>query len=309
VTETTVPILLAVGAGDCEAALRFGVTEALRIHRGLHLVHVLHMPPSGPESFSIAFEAGREIGQRALDAASARAEELGAGQVEITTELVLEGHGTVHDLVERSTVAHLVVLQHRHRGLVARLGAGSATYGVAARAHVPVVSVPEGWVPPDEPFGTVTVGVHEPERAEEVLRTAFELAHENGSGLRVLHTWWLANGYDDGVVDDTMRRDFAARATEAITATVAPLRQEYPDVEASIDVRHVSTVDGLVEASRTSDLLVIGRRHVSLPWRSHLGSAARGTIRESACPVAVVEPNPIPMSAGQHEPRDPDLLR
>lgn len=304
-----VSILLAVGAGDCEAAVRFAVAEARRTQRGLHLVHVLHMPPSGPESFSIAFEAGREIGQRALDAASTRAEELGAGQVEITTELVLEGHGTVRDLVDRSAAAHLVVLQHRHLGLLGRLGAGSATYGVAARAHVPVVSVPEGWVPPDEPFGTVTVGVHEPERAEEVLRTAFELAHENGCRLRVLHAWWLANGYDSVVVDDAMRRDFTVRATEEITTTVGPLREDYPGVEVAIDIRHVPTLDGLVEASRTSDLLVIGRRHVSLPLQSHLGSVARATIRESACPVAVVEPTAIPPSAGQQHPADPDLLR
>lgn len=292
-TDISAPILVAVGSEDCDSALRFSVTEALRTGRELRLVHALHMPPSGPESFVLAFQAGLEIGQRALGHAQARVAELGSGRVPVSIELVREGHGTVHDLVERSSSAHQVVLQHRRRGVLGRWGVGSTTYAVAARAHAPVVSVPQDWTAPEQPFGVVTVGVHDPDRSAEILRAAFELAADSGARLRVLRTWWLANGYDDVVVDDAMRSEFAAHATTLLEDAVAPLRAERPAVEVDLDVAHVPTVLGLLAASRTSDMLVIGRRHRGLPVGSHLGPTARATIHESACPVVVVEPAPL----------------
>jgi nucleotide-binding universal stress UspA family protein len=46
--------------------------------------------------------------------------------------------------------------------------------------------------------------------------------------------------------------------------------------------------DAVVERSRRSDLLVLGRSWAS-PGSSHLGSVTRAALREASCPVAVVD--------------------
>lgn len=282
-------VVAAVGADDVDALLRFAADEAVRAGADLHLVHVMTMPPSLPEAYVVAYEGARELGTAILEDATRAATELVAGRVNVSGELVDHGAGTVSDLVERSADARLVVLQHRHLSALRRVAAGSTTHGVAARAHTTVASVPEGWRPPDEAFGRVTVGVHDASRADEALRTGFELAHERKAKVHVVHAWWLANGYDVVVVDDDMRRDFSERFERELAPHLDALRAEFPEVEVEIQVCHSPSATALVQASETSDLVVIGRRHPTLPIGSHLGSVARTVLRYATCPVAVVE--------------------
>ncbi|MDP2775768.1 MAG: universal stress protein, partial [Nocardioides sp.] len=221
--------------------------------------------------------------------ATRTATKLVAGQVPVTSELVDHGSGTVRDLVERSADARLVVLQHRNLNALRRIASGSTTHGVAARAHTMVVSVPEGWRPPDQPFGRVTVGVHDATRADDALRVGFELARERQARLHVVHAWWLTNGYDTVVVDDDMRQEFSDRFRAELAPHVDALRSEFAEVEVETEVLHAQSAVALTTASETSDLLVLGRRHPTLPIGSHLGSVVRAVIRFAACPVAVVE--------------------
>ncbi len=195
-------IVAAVGADDVDSLLHFAADEAVRTGAELHLVHVMTMPPSLPEAYVVAYEGARELGTSIIEEATRTATKLVAGQVDVTSELVDHGSGTVNDLVALSADARLVVLQHRHLTGLRRVASGSTTNGVAARAHTTVVSVPEGWRPPELAHGRVTVGVHDAARADDVLRMAFELAHERQARLHVVHAWWLANGYDAVVVGD-----------------------------------------------------------------------------------------------------------
>ncbi|MFA6298555.1 MAG: universal stress protein [Nocardioides sp.] len=285
-------VVAAVGA-DCaegvDSLLHFAADEAVRTGADLHLVHVMTMPPSLPEAYVVAYEGARELGTSILDEATRTATKLVAGRVPVTSELVDHGSGTVSDLVERSADARLVVLQHRHLTGLRRIASGSTTHGVAARAHTPVVSVPEGWRPPDQPFGRVTVGVHDAARADDALRVAFELAQERQAKLLVVHAWWLTNGYDSVVVGDDMRKEFSDRFEAELAPHIEALRAEFGDVEVEVQVAHGQSAAALTTASETSDLMVLGRRHPTLPIGSHLGSVARAVIRFAACPVAVVE--------------------
>jgi hypothetical protein len=77
--------------------------------------------------------------------------------------------------------------------------AGSTVSGVAARARVPVVSVPEDWTLRVEVPAVVTVGVQEPVEAGPLVRQALELARERDARVLVLHAWWLNGGYDSVV--------------------------------------------------------------------------------------------------------------
>ena len=281
-------ILVGIGADDVDSLLHFAADEAIRTGLDLHLVHVLTVPGL-PEAYAAAYEGARELGTAVLADATRTATKLVAGEVAVTSELVEHGIGTVGDLVERSTNARLVVLQHRHLTGLRRIASGSTTHGVAARAHAPVASVPEGWRPPDQPFGRVTVGVHDVTRADGALRVGFELAQERQARLHVVHAWWLTNGYDSVVVGDDMRQEFSERFRGELAPHLAALHAEFPGVEVEVQVFHAQSVAALTTASQGSDLVVLGRRHPTLPIGSHLGSVARAVIRFANCPVVVVE--------------------
>jgi nucleotide-binding universal stress UspA family protein len=153
--------------------------------------------------------------------------------------------------------------------------------------------VPERWRPHDPPFDRVTVGVSDPERADGVLRAAFEVAQRRGSALRVVHSWWLANGYDAVVVDDDMRRELSQRFRAEVAPHLDGLRADYPDVAVDVLVLHAEPAVGLMHAAEDSDVVVVGRRHWALPVGSHVGAVTRALLRAAACPVVVVETTPV----------------
>ena len=109
----------------------------------------------GPEQILLTFEGAEVVGKQLLRAAVERAEKVDAGRVPVTKRLA---HGPVVPvLVELSESADRVVLQHRRMTGLKRMFTGSVCSGVAGRARVPVVSVPEFWVDPGPPL--VVVGV------------------------------------------------------------------------------------------------------------------------------------------------------
>ena len=59
-----------------------------------------------------------------------------------------------------------------------------------------------------------------------------------------------------------------------------------------IEARHAYAADALIEASRETTLLVIGRHDPLVPIGSHLGPIARAVLREAECPVLLVDPRP-----------------
>ena len=75
------------------------------------------------------------------------------------------------------------------------------------------------------------------------------------------------------------------------------LGDEAADVPLELDARHTDATDALVEASRTSHLLVLGRHDPAIPIGSHLGPVARAVLRDAACPVLLADPRP-----GTHRP-------
>lgn len=289
--ENAIVVAVPVQGGD--AALRFAVDEASRSGSPVHLVHVLQLPAA--QAYAGVYEAAMDSGQSALDSAQRRAKELSAGNMQVSTELVTSGW-VVHDLVARSRSARMVVLEHRAMGRLRRLAVGSTSNGIAARSESPVVVVPEGWDPAPGDTPVITAAVQDPREADEILRAAFEEARERGASLVVLHSWWLANGYDDVVVDQTAHEDSEARVERDFTAALEPFRDRYPMVEVTLDVRHSPPAEAVLAAADRSDLLVLGRRHHLLPLGSHLGPVARAVLGHSTVPV-LVTPEPQPLSA------------
>ena len=203
------PVLVAVGPDGADAAVAFAAEEAQLVEAPMHLVHVLQMHAA--EAYAGAYGAGYAYGGRygavldgansVLDTALQRARDLTDSRVPVTVERIDDGF-VVARLVEHADRARLVVMEHRRLGHLRRLVTGSTVNGVAARAGVPVVSVPEGWVGTGRQLG-VTVGIQDVHEAGPLLRTAFQEAAVRQARLTVLHAWWIDNGFDIVVADQS----------------------------------------------------------------------------------------------------------
>ena len=283
-------VVLGVGADGFDTALAVAIAEARRTERPLHLVHVLQRPAG--EAYAGVYGGAHDLAKATLDDATAKAEALGGDRR--TRHRRAHGQrlgGRRPRAPDQGSV--LVVMQHRALSRLKRVFVGSMVNGVAGRAHAPVISVPEGWDPERQATGTVTVAVQDPVEAPAILRAGFAEARARGARLVVLHAWWLASGFDVVVVDGTIRDEWAARSREEMQPVLTPLRQEFPDVEVTIEVRHAPPVEAVLDAAETSDLLVLGRRHHLLPLWSHLGPVVRAALDHGSCPVLITPELPI----------------
>jgi nucleotide-binding universal stress UspA family protein len=284
------PIVVAVGQDPIDGALSFAAGEAARAGCGLHLVHVVHhLLVSGPPNVLVTETSVEQIGRQALNAGLQRAHELVDG-VPVTSELRVGA--VVPTLVDVAKGSRMMVLERRDFSRVKRVVTRSVSSGVAAHAHVPVVSVPTHWSPTRTrgDFPTVTVGLDVVERAEPVLRAAAAEARTRGAVLHVLHTWAFPDAYDDIILSRTENDEWTARATAEIQTAIEALGEDFAGLPVRIMVGHARPADALIEASRETDLLVIGRHDPLVPIGSHLGPIARAVLREAECPVMLVDP-------------------
>jgi nucleotide-binding universal stress UspA family protein len=280
-------VVVAVGRHGSEAAVEFAVEEAQRAGCPVHLVQVVALPNT--VEYAGSYPSAGAAADAEIEQALAHARKLAAETpTEVTAERV-DSRPLVGQLVHLADRNRMIVLQHRRLGNLRRIVAGSTTNGVASRANVPVVSVPDDWSAASEP-STVTVAVQDAHEAGSLLREGFEQARARGAKLVVLHAWWLASGYDSVVVDDDMRADLAARTRADLAPDLAELEGEFPEVTVEVQVRHAPPVEALLDAAERSALLVLGRRHHLLPLGSHLGPHARAALNHSACPVLLVPP-------------------
>jgi nucleotide-binding universal stress UspA family protein len=284
-------IVVGVPAENGDAALTFAIEEARRSRSPLHLVHVLQIPAGEP--YAGVYGAAKEQAVAIVEAAQSRALELAAGDVRVTSEISDSG-SIVGELVRRSDTARMVVVEHRDLGRLRRFFTGSRSSGVAGRVRSTVVVVPARWLPGKRRPPVVTAAVQHADEAEALLRAAFEAARERDADLVVLHAWWMANGYDDMVVDAAALDEHEARFERELAPVLDRTRTRYPMVETSVEVMHAPPVEAVLDAATRSDLLVIGRRHHLLPLGSHLGPVARAVIGRSPVPVLMTpEPEPV----------------
>ncbi len=285
------PVVVAVGNDPVDSALGYAAAEALRQGCGLHVLHAVHVTPTGPELVLLDFAEIEQIGYATLHAAVERAADLVQGQVPLTSSLVRGP--VVSSILEATEDARLVVLQRRDLSRMMRTVTRSTSSGVAAHAHVPVVSVPTGWAESDhdaEVPPVVTVGVDIPERSAAVLAVAAAAARARGARLHVLHTWWFPSVYDDIIMSRVENDAWAEHAREEIQGVLAELGDVVAGLSIDVEARHAHPADALIDAGRDSALLVVGRHDPLVPVGSHLGPVARAVLREATCPVLLANP-------------------
>lgn len=284
-TPSGAVVLGVSGDTDQLGSLRFAVGEADRLHVPVRLVHAVHQViPPPPPGVLISYEALDRVADEILTQATEQCHRIGN---QVVVETLARHENPVQLLVAASEHASMVVLQHRQLAHVERIFTGSTSLGVAARAHCPVVSVPAGWSPTQ--WGRVTVGVDDAGGPERVLAAAFVEAATREASLLVLHAWRLERPYADLLPTGSHRAEWEEGARKHLEDSLAPWRARHPHVELHVQVLHQWSAEALLEASATSDLLVLGRHsHRRSALVPVVGSLARTLVLRSSCPVEIV---------------------
>ncbi|HEU5036591.1 MAG TPA: universal stress protein [Nocardioides sp.] len=291
-TSTHKIVVGVAGRADSEAAVRYAVDESRRRRLPVHLVHVLHPFLSGANADAIAVtrqpvlqDAQRMLAEVAEDVRH----ELG-DEPAVSTQLIV-GH-PAPALVEASSGGAEIVLQPERMGADRRhVPTYSVTSAVIVRSRLPVVAVPAAWRALDRTAGVVTVGVDDVGTTANLLQAAFEEAQARGATLRVVHTWRYSDAYDDVVFSGERKAAHSAELARRVRADLEPLTAKFTGVALDVSVQHGRPADALVEASRRSDLVVVGRHRTGHRVATHhLGSVVRAVVRESRSAVLVVDP-------------------
>ena len=277
------------------AALRWAVEECRSRQLPLHLVHAFGAPGDilTRQSHVELFEEADRGVRLAVD----HVRQLADGRVQVSSQLDDELE-PVDSLVRCSAGASLVVLQHRPLGEVHRAFSGSLVNGVASRARCPVVSVPQGWRA-GEHRRPVTVAIQEADGAPALLAAAGAAATVRGSGVTVVHAWWLNSGFDLVAVDDAYRKEREQDVREWLDPIVDEYQQEHAAVAVTVHVRHAPPLEAILDAAEGSELLIVGRRRHILPQGSHLGPVSRAVLDHTPTPVLVLGKAEVPAPAGR----------
>ena len=293
VKGTNLPVVVGVdGSEQCDRAVRFALAEARRRDVGMLLVHAVHeTAPMAGKFPQLRVEYFTEVGRRLVDDAERLACDIDPA-IKISKSVKVGSR--VGTLVDAGTHASAIVLGHRSRSLPSRVRTSSTTTGVAARAHCPVISVPESWVEGSDE-GRIVVGVDGSDAAHDALDLGFREARRRGAYLVALHAWRLPIVYEGVGYPTDMVDDWMTPAAEEMEKTLSPLRETYPDVKIDVDLRHEFAGPALLEATEHADLIVVGRRGHGAPWGIYLGSLARWLACSSARACA---PSRSPPSTG-----------
>lgn len=285
-------VVVAVPGGEAGAALSYAAADLDRRGGRARVAHVVPAPDFAgvPAPLVIDGETLQRVGTDVLDHA---ADELRRRHPDRTVLTDLVQGSTVSELVDAGRDADRIVLERRPRGWRRAL-TYSTSSGVAARAHSPVVVVPHGWTSDAERERTVVVAVDDAESAPLLLEAALDEAEARSGRVRLVHAWYFNGQYDDLV--------FAGRAAAAheeelradLERELQPVLKAHPDVPVDVVILHGYPSDLLVEQSESAGLLVLGRHRPAHRVGPHLGSVVRAVLRETACPVLVVDPSPRP---------------
>ncbi|MBN9605365.1 MAG: universal stress protein [Actinomycetales bacterium] len=180
----------------------------------------------------------------------------------------------------------LVIGSHRTRRWRSIL-TGDVPGRMARAERCAVVVVPDDWAP--HPGGDVVVGVADDDSSREAIERAAEFAEVDGAALRLVHGWSPILPGDPALpppVDlETLHRDRLDDALDAV-------RGGHPDLRVHGALLPGDAAHGLIQASRTPELIVVGSHRHGVLAGALLGSVARRLLRESRTPLCIVPAGP-----------------
>lgn len=284
--DRTRPVVVGVdGSWRNRAAIDWAADQAVATHRQLDLVAVLRPYDGGSPH-------GRERPVQPQDwsVLDDLAANLSRSRPELVVRRVLSVGGAAPSLLTRAAEAAALVVGRRGQGGVIRTLLGSTSAEVAGHARVPVVVVPDVLGDPGEQ-APVVVGISPWAPHGSALRYAFQAARQRETGLTVVHGFELPMLLAwEPVVEPKAYDELAHDALAELHQIVETAQSLFPDVAVRIEQVHGNPVDVLLDAAKSSPLLVVGRdggRADGFGW----GSVARAVVHHAKTPVAIV-PHP-----------------
>ncbi|MEU7613856.1 universal stress protein [Micromonospora sp. NPDC049204] len=285
------PVVVGVdGSSSSLVAAEHAARAALLRSRPLLLLHGYLHPfgygiPLNP--YDIGMPVPSEEAQRMLETTAADLTDRWPGLV-VEVRQVAGGPGIT--LIEESRQAELVVVGSRGLGGFAGLLLGSVGTQVAAHAHCPVLVVR----PDEQPIpvdGPVLVGVDGSESSRLATGYGADEAARREVPLVLVHVGPAAG---DRAVPEEIEESQAVYQAEAVRLLAdasAAVRAAHPDlVVREHPVRAAGPVQGLIDASGTASLLVVGTRGRAGFAGLLLGSVSQAVIQHAHCPVLVAHP-------------------
>lgn len=297
------------GSEQSDCALLWAARQAKFRKSKLHLVTAYTVPifaASGLDGgyATVDDDVIRQGAEGVLREAAARVESFG-----VELDARVENGDAAGVLLEMSETAELLVFGSRGRGgFIGRL-LGSVSSALPGHSKCPTVTVPLSCAPriaesPDvsqpalpgvEPI--VTVGVDGSEQGRYAVLFAAEEATRAGLKLRIVCAVQPYTGSMAWMPAPVDREKLFAEIQAQLDAGGRWIRHHFPELEIQIDLVEGSAVDVLVEASATSQLLVLGTRGRGGFTGMLLGSTTDGVRHHAKGPVMVVKDREDPRQA------------
>lgn len=285
ITGVNPPLVVGIDGSDAAlAALDWAAAEAAANGWPLRLVYAYDehaLLPMTPPTVD-----GGKVGEALFVDAMKRLDAAGYGGLDVTTAAV-RGAANWVLLLEQAEDARGLVVGREGMGHVAELILGSTALSCATHARkVPVVVVPDGWVPTDHGDRVVTVGVDGSRRSAAAVEYA--LATASRWKARVVAVFAVRR--TEPVLASVQGVDAEGRseAERMLADQLSGPRADFPDVEVEEVVASGHPAAVLKEQAAVADLVVIGGRGHGRVTDVLLGSIARAVLHDADRPVAVV---------------------
>ena len=189
-------------------------------------------------------------------------------------------------LIQLASSAHLVVLGSRGRGSLRGHVLGSVALPVVRHAACPVVVHRPAY--PGQAHRGVVVAAEATEDSTPVLAFAFRQASLRRLPLRVVH---FVDDVRSELVGVSMAGDLAETSEQherLLAESLAGLREDFPDVDVSVQTQRGLPAQGLASLSKQADLTVVGRHQRGIVARALARSVSGSVLQHGHGPIAIV---------------------
>jgi nucleotide-binding universal stress UspA family protein len=279
------------GSPVSDAAVRWAAHDAAIRGLPLTLVHV--EDPAAPtwsqapileESPAEQQAEGRSL---LVNASKIARDAIGdTARIQINGELL--SSAPVPALVDQSNDAELIVVGSTGRGALSRGFLGSVSSGLIRHAHCPVALIrdedPQTPHPAEAP---VLVGI-DGSTSDLATAIAFEEASRRHADLIALHAW---NDTDMSEIPGYDWSPITTKEDRLLTEALAGWQERYPDVIVHKRLVRDRAARALVDASESTQLVVVGSHGSGAFAGMLLGSVSNAVVQAVHKPVIVARPS------------------
>ena len=279
------------GSPGSKVAVQWAARDAELRNVPLTLVHVLPATAGTwlESSLVPAWMRGqRERGRQAIDEAlkiAGESAQRGSAQIDCAMPSAI----TVPALVDMSKDADLIVVGCLGTGTLRGRHMGSVSSGLIYHAHCPVAVIHDGvQLNADAARAPVLVGIDGSRESELATAIAFDEASRRKVGLTALHAWSDVSVFDafasfSGPGWPALR----AVEDEILAERLAGWGERYPDVPVSRLIERDEPARGIVDASESAQLVVVGGHGRGGFAGMLLGSVSAAVVLLARVPVIV----------------------